>query len=265
MTDAPRSSNSRHRREHGRHPTHAGHDGQSGRRTQAERSATTITKLLDATADCLATKGYARTSTTDICRQAGVSRGAMLHHFPSKAVLVAAACEHIFQHRVDEFRDAMAQVPETDNRLEAAIDVLWDLFRSDTFAAWYELIVAGRTDPDLHPHVALVAGRLAETVRDTWNELFVLPPDTSPAVVAQFATAPVLMFAVLDGLALARMTGAPTVANDAERVLALVKAAAEPLGPVLPPSTLAASSPSPSSHLPAESRSASGPPTEDPT
>ena len=43
------------------------------------------------------------------------------------------------------------------------------------------------------------------------------------------------MFAVLDGLALARMTGAPGVAADAERVLALVKAAAEPLGPVLPP------------------------------
>ncbi len=209
------------------------------RRTQAERSAATRAKLLDATAASLAELGYSRTSTSDICRRAGVSRGAMLHHFPSKAVLVAAACEHVFQHRVDEFRAAMAKVPEGDNRLEAAIDVLWDLFRSDTFAAWYELIVAGRTDPDLHPHVALVAGRLAETVRETWNELFVLPPDTPPLIVAQFATAPILMFAVLDGLALARMTGAPTVAADAERVLALVKAAAEPLGPVLPPTAVA--------------------------
>ena len=69
----------------------------------------------------------------------------------------------------------MAEVPEADNRLDAAIDILWDLFQGDTFAAWYELIIAGRTDPDLRPHVALVAGRLAETVRDTWNELFVLP------------------------------------------------------------------------------------------
>ena len=232
MTESARPSSSRHAREHTPRSERGAH---GPRRTQAERSASTMTKLLDATADCLAEQGYARTSTTDICRRAGVSRGAMLHHFPSKAVLVAAACEHVFQHRVDEFRSAMAQVPETDNRLDAAIDVLWDLFRSDTFAAWYELIVAGRTDPDLHPHVALVAGRLAETVRDTWNELFVLPPGTPPEIVDQFATAPVLMFAVLDGLALARMTGAPGMAADAERVLALVKAAAEPLGPVLPP------------------------------
>jgi AcrR family transcriptional regulator len=205
------------------------------RRTQAERSAGTRTKLLDATAECLTERGYAHTSTIDICRRAGVSRGAMLHHFPSRAVLVAAACEHIFEARAGEFRAAMSRVPEGDNRLEAAIDVLWDLFRRDSFSAWYELIVAGRTDPDLRPHVALVAGRLAEMVRDTWNELFVLPPGTAPEVVSQFATAPVLMFAVLDGLALARMTGAPTVAADADRVLALVKAAAVPLGPVLPP------------------------------
>ncbi len=194
-----------------------------------------MAKLLDATAASLAESGYARTSTTEICRRAGVSRGAMLHHFPSKAVLVAAACQHIFEARADEFRSAMAQVPAGENRLDAAIDVLWELFRGDTFAAWYELIMAGRTDPDLHPHVALVAGRLSETVRQTWTELFVLPPDASPQVVEQFAAAPILMFAVLDGLALARMTGAPGTEVDAERVLALVKAAAEPLGPVLPP------------------------------
>ncbi len=220
------------------HPARPARGAHRERRTQAERSAATRTKLLDATAACLAETGYSRTSTSDICRRAGVSRGAMLHHFPSKAVLVAAACEHVFDHRVEEFRAAMAGVPEGDDRLEAAIDVLWELFRGDTFAAWYELIVAGRTDPDLHPHVALVAGRLAETVRDTWNELFVLPPGTPPAIVDQFATAPILMFAVLDGLALARMTGAPGVAADADRVLALVKAAAEPLGPVLPPTRI---------------------------
>ena len=61
------------------------------RRTQAERTAETTAKLLDATADCLVERGYAGTSTVEVCRRAGVSRGALVHHFPSKDDLVAAA------------------------------------------------------------------------------------------------------------------------------------------------------------------------------
>jgi AcrR family transcriptional regulator len=224
-----RSSGRRARRDH------RGGSEHSERRTQAQRSAETRTKLLDATAAGLAEHGYAHISTTDICRRAGVSRGAMLHHFPSKAVLVAAACDHVFQLSVEEFRAAMAAVPAGDDRLSAAIDTLWELYQGDTIAAWFELIVAGRTDPDLQPHVALVTARLTETVRVTWNELFGVSPDATAAEAESFATAPLLMFAVLDGLAVSRMTGQPTAASDAASVLALVKAAAAHIVPLLDP------------------------------
>jgi len=220
------------------------------RRTQAERSAETTAKLLEATAACLAEVGYARTSTSDICRRAGVSRGAMLHHFPSKAVLVAAACSYLFERRVEEFRDAMARVPEGEDRVAAAIDVLWSLYQGDTPDALLELIVAGRTDADLRPHVAMVAAQLTETVHAVWNELFLVPPDTDPALAEELRIAPLFMFAVLDGLAVARMTGMPGAAADAERVLALVKAAAANLAPVLPPT--AAPVAVTNDHIPAE-------------
>src|SRR5204862_5492808 len=61
------------------------------RRTQAERSAATQALLLDATIDSLVEVGYANTTTTGIAERAGVSRGAQMHHFPSKGELVAAA------------------------------------------------------------------------------------------------------------------------------------------------------------------------------
>jgi AcrR family transcriptional regulator len=205
------------------------------RRTQAERTAETTAKLLDATAECLAELGYARTTTTEICRRAGVSRGAMLHHFPSKAVLVAAACEHVFEPWAEEVRTAMARVPEGDDRLAAVIDVLWSLFQDHAFAAWYELVMAGRTDPDLRPHVALVAARLDETVVSTWRDLFAPDPALDPEWVALFDTAPLLMFAVLMGLSLELMTGKPAAAADAARVLDFVKLAAGVLGPGDPP------------------------------
>jgi AcrR family transcriptional regulator len=206
------------------------------RRTQAERSAETTTKLLEATAASLAEVGYARTSTTDICRRAGVSRGAMLHHFPSKAVLVSAACEHIVDSWAAEFRRAIEAVPVVEDRINAAIDVLWELWNGPAVTAWFELVVAGRTDPDLRPHVALVAWRLRETALSTWRELFAVPDDLWPDVVPLFDAVPLFMFAVLDGLALSQMTATPTATSDAESVVALVKEMAALLGPVRPPS-----------------------------
>jgi len=199
------------------------------RRTQAERTAETTAKLLDATAACLADLGYSGTSTTEVCRRAGVSRGAMLHHFPSKAVLVAAACDHIFQTGVDEFRAVIEAVPAGTDHIDVAIDTLWELFQGATFAAWFELITAGRTDADLRPHVALVANRMRDTTAATWNELFDPPPAADPATAELYEAAPLLIFAVLEGLAMTRMTGVPGAEADAEKVLNQVKGAANAL------------------------------------
>ncbi|MEA2623997.1 MAG: hypothetical protein QOD06_42, partial [Candidatus Binatota bacterium] len=114
------------------------------RRTQGERSASTRSRLLDATIDSLAELGYAGTTTTVIAERAGVSRGAQLHHFPTKAELVTTAVEHLFQRRNQEFRTAMAKLPPAVDRAEAAVDLLWAIFSGPTFYAWLELVVAGR-------------------------------------------------------------------------------------------------------------------------
>ena len=63
----------------------------SQRRTQAERSATTQGKLLVAALECLVEHGYGGTTTTLVAERAGVSRGAQLHHYPTRAALVAAS------------------------------------------------------------------------------------------------------------------------------------------------------------------------------
>ena len=233
MSERPAAARRDHREDRGRAARRSHRGGAERapieRRTQAERSAETTTKLLDATAACLADLGYARTSTTEICRRAGVSRGAMLHHFPSKAVLVAAACEHIFRTGVDEFRAVIEAVPAGTDHIDVAIDTLWALFQGETFAAWFELITAGRTDADLRPHVALVADRMRDTTAATWNELFDPPPAADAATAELYDTAPLLIFAVLEGLAVTRMTAVPGAAADAERVLDQVKAAANAL------------------------------------
>src|SRR5215831_14792987 len=90
---------------------------QNQRRTQAERTAATRAALLEATVECLVSQGFGGTTTTEVAHRAGVSPGALLHHFPTKADLLCAAVGHLFELRQAEFRKAMANLgPGTDRR-----------------------------------------------------------------------------------------------------------------------------------------------------
>ena len=108
----------------------------------------------------------------------------------------------------------------------AAIDITWAMYENDSFAAWCELVTAARTDADLRPHVALVAARAAELTRAQWDELFVPPVSDDPIIAELYPAVPAFLFAVLDGLAMTRMTGMPGAEAEAQRVLALLKLAA---------------------------------------
>lgn len=55
---------------------------------QQRKSAQTRVGILEAAIDRLAKHGYARTTTQMIAETAGVSRGAMLHHYPTKSELI---------------------------------------------------------------------------------------------------------------------------------------------------------------------------------
>ena len=136
--------------------------------SQSERSRAMRARLLQACVDCLVERGFAGTSTTLVSERAGVSRGAQLHHFPTKNDLVLAAVEHLAEARGDELRQALATLPAGARRTRACLRVLADHFASPVFTAALELWVAARTDPALLAAVAPLELRLGrETHRLT--------------------------------------------------------------------------------------------------
>jgi AcrR family transcriptional regulator len=183
------------------------------RRTQAERREQTRNALLDATISCLVDVGFSGTTTTEVTRRAGVSLGALLHHFPSKADLLAAAVGHVLNRRQAEFREAMANLDDGVDRIDAAIDLLWSAFSGPTFTAWLELWVASRTDPELSREVLAVEERFHRGSDELFAEFFPeLPPVALP-----------LVFAVMEGTALKQL--GPN-AGDVSAVLDTFKALA---------------------------------------
>lgn len=120
-----------------------------GHRTQAERTEQTTAALLEATIECLVELGYARTSVNEICKRAGVSRGAQQHHFTTKAELMAKAIEHLATKLSERFAAELERAPDDGHKVATGIELLWQSYAGDLSAAALELWVAGRTDAEL--------------------------------------------------------------------------------------------------------------------
>src|SRR3954462_5114705 len=106
------------------------------RRNQAERSAATRQALLDATLECLVEDGYANTTTARVAERAGVSRGAHLHHFQTRATLVAAAAEHLTRRRGEHLLEAVEALPPSGAaRITQGLDLIWSSYNHPLYQA----------------------------------------------------------------------------------------------------------------------------------
>jgi AcrR family transcriptional regulator len=114
------------------------------RRSQVERSAATISRLLDATIDAIAERGYERATVREIAKRAGVSQGGLFRHFPTRRDLFLAAVERLHDRQLAAMTEAMTASDATAFVSELRIDT-----RSPVSVVWLELCVAARTDPDL--------------------------------------------------------------------------------------------------------------------
>jgi len=169
------------------------------RRSQAERSATTREALLDAAIDCLLDEGYANTTTSRVAERAGVSRGAHLHHFQTRAALVAAAIEQLARRRFAEFLEAMetlgpVPVPE-------ALDLLWSHYAGPLFQGAIDLWADARTDAELRAHLVEVEHTFDRQTVELTRRLFPTVADGPDFEhLVRFAMATVRGLALLDTL-----------------------------------------------------------------
>ena len=126
-------------------------NGTSEKTWQQTKSENTRNGILDAAIRCFYEFGYNKTTTEKIASEAGVSRGAMLHHFPSRADLIRAAVNYLNQRRLELFRleESVVQSNAVHSRIDEGIDAYWAQLNTRYFVVFHELQVAARTDPEL--------------------------------------------------------------------------------------------------------------------
>ena len=120
------------------------------RTRREERTATSRARILDAAVTCLVESGYAGATTLRIQARAGVSRGRLLHHFPSRDALLVAASRHLAVERLNssgQRAEGLAGLAPAE-RLDRGIELMWATFSEPHFWAAVELWTAARTHDD---------------------------------------------------------------------------------------------------------------------
>ena len=144
---------------------------------QAEKSSMTRTAILDAAIQCLIELGYANTTTALIANYASVSRGAMMHHFPSRLSVIKAVIDHLHDLRLREYRELMSDIDDPDRTLtrksiRESVESAWRYVNLPSFIAYQELLMASRTDAELNKVIEPVEKDFEKQFLDTVKAVF---------------------------------------------------------------------------------------------
>ncbi len=122
-------------------------------RWQQKKSSNTRAAILDAAMQILVEGGYGQLTTVGVAGRAGVSRGAMHHHFANRDALVCALVDHVLyrrmRHFLGEYLRDIAALPK-ENALAIATELYWRSVHTDEYAAYLELALAARSDHALN-------------------------------------------------------------------------------------------------------------------
>jgi AcrR family transcriptional regulator len=143
--------------------------GKVARRTQEQRTAETRHRLLDATITLLLERGYFRITTADIASVAGVSRGALTHHFVSKEDIVTQAVQH-------QLRKVTVDLHELADSLEGKstdeiVDYLWEMMAGGLFLVTLEYLPEARHNSDFKSQMIPVVKEFHAALDAIWARL----------------------------------------------------------------------------------------------
>ena len=156
------------------------------RRTQEERSTETRARLIDATLDLLVERGYALATTSEIAARAGVTRGALNHHFSGKDDLIVQSVSHLLRSWIGEIRQVAELVQAGSLSLSDFVDRMWELFSGKLFLVTLEHVTAARHNPYLREQLVSVTREFHTALDGTWQDFFDGAGLQKPEVEAAF-------------------------------------------------------------------------------
>ncbi|MEM9731276.1 MAG: TetR/AcrR family transcriptional regulator [Myxococcota bacterium] len=163
------------------------------------KSAISSQQIIDAAIVVLARQGYARTSLLDIAKEAGMSKGALHYHYPTKEALIHAVLEtacNVVQART---LDAWSPSDNPFEALRGSLEELWAIRAQRTNEALVvaDLLALSLVEEPLRPKLAEFYELGARQIRE-YLESNLLPLGLEPRVSLDIL--PRIVIGMLDGL-----------------------------------------------------------------
>ena len=143
----------------------------SQRQTQEQRSRQTQAKIMQATLECVLSQGIRATSTVDVAHAAGVSRGALVHHYPTREALMQAALEDLLEREVESVRDLAERMLKGEMDVDGLLQALHEHFKGDLFMITLEYLTTARTDPAIMSVLEPLAAHFNASLEQIWEQL----------------------------------------------------------------------------------------------
>ena len=110
------------------------------RRTHAERTAETRAAIMRAVVESIAELGFKRTTASEIARRAGVTWGAVQHHFGGKDGILVAVLEDSFARFAARLSDIAPDGLSLERRTDLFVERAWEHFASPHFRSTFEIL-----------------------------------------------------------------------------------------------------------------------------
>jgi AcrR family transcriptional regulator len=170
------------------------------RRSHAERTAETRARIIAAVVECIAEVGFGRTTAAEITRRAGVTWGAVQHHFGGKDGILLAVLEDSFARFAERLAGIESSARSLDERIDLFIERAWEHFGSPHYRSTFEILLHYEGPEGPEPETLWQTEMFSEWNR-IWGRLFADAPMPRRASV----TLQQYTISVLSGLAATRM------------------------------------------------------------
>jgi len=144
----------------------------ASRRSQEDRSRDAKERLLSATIDVMIRRGYNGLTTKEVAKTAGLSNGALMHHYSSKAELVVAATTAIYDECIARGQRIAHTAVAVKKPVEGFISDSLSVYFDWPFLVALEIIVVARTDAELMKRITPVMNHYRQTTNVLWLEVF---------------------------------------------------------------------------------------------
>lgn len=183
------------------------------RRSQAERKVALRQAVLTAAVSALHEHGYGATTTVMVAERAGISRGAMQNHFPTKSDLMTFVVAEVYEDELAEYDRILNGIDDPVERMRVYPYAAWQVLSRPSGVAVLEILMGSRSDRVLAEKLAPIQAQIqSSSLRKLENQLGRPPIQDVVRLVAW----------AIRGLSIENVLSGESGAEDSVRVLQLM-------------------------------------------